>query len=525
MRSRNYLLLAALCALGVFFSACGGQAEKTSSNRHIVVPSKADNYYSDRAAEFELTGKLPVNMTSDEYESEAKRNEIISKRLTAVGLYLTAYMTKKLDDHFENTDYGGFQAMVRNYSAEQEDLVGQPGQNLQVEFTIDVAGPPNLPKQLLDVGGQRTASGVQFSLQMPKGATSDPSSVNRGEFRDFDPSSHSGELETITLTTKKLPSISDAYPHYRDFLSDGVYSITLFYGHDYNESRTDIKGAKDAFTYLATNGFNSPVTKFQDLNGQSGPFTKTIKLPTPNRTGYKEVTLEVRMFHSNMFKNKRKQQKEIAKRELTKRDVFFYNGHAGPYYGFYLDPNDKAEIDYRQFANLDFQDKQQLFVAQGCQTYSQYADALYANPAKSESNLDVITTVNYSYGKGTLQLLKNLVKVKQGKHQPVSMQTMVQQLNDQWVNDTKNVFYGVMGMDGNSHLHPYANPDSVGQPCSNASECGSERGNACVKGQTGQKTCVAKALAEGSCPSGTTFGYLGEDNELKEGVCFAQTSP
>jgi hypothetical protein len=47
-----------------------------------------------------------------------------------------------------------------------------------------------------------------------------------------------------------------------------------------------------------------------------------------------------------------------------------------------------------------FTAKQQLVLAQGCQTYSQYADMIYASPVKDEPNLDVITTVNNSYGVG-----------------------------------------------------------------------------------------------------------------------------
>ena len=35
-------------------------------------------------------------------------------------------------------------------------------------------------------------------------------------------------------------------------------------------------------------------------------------------------------------------------------------------------------------------DRQQLVIAQGCQTYSQYADVIYAHESKDESNLDVI---------------------------------------------------------------------------------------------------------------------------------------
>ena len=44
--------------------------------------------------------------------------------------------------------------------------------------------------------------------------------------------------------------------------------------------------------------------------------------------------------------------------ELVKRDVFFYNGHAGPYYGFYVDANKEASVGYLELASAPFTTKQ-----------------------------------------------------------------------------------------------------------------------------------------------------------------------
>ena len=218
-----------------------------------------------------------------------------------------------------------------------------------------------------------------------------------------------------------------------------------------------------------------------------------------------------------MFEGERDLQHDLAIEELQKRDVFFYNGHAGPYYGFYLDGNHEASVDYRKLAEIDLQQKQQLFIAQGCQTYSQYADMLYANPAKSEENLDAITTVNYSYGEGTMQLFENLISMdREGRHQPVSFYDIVEDLNNSFLNSYKDVFYGVMGIDGNPQVHPYGNVEALGQSCETDADCGGGSANLCV-----EQTCAVRALAEGSCPSGSSFGYLGSgDRTVDGGICY-----
>lgn len=498
----------------------------TDETYAVVADGKADNYYSSVAAEFEVQGTLPVAMTKDEFNDEAKRADLVSRRLTAFGLYLTTYVTDKFRgiDHdgdgkisesevfFHNEGYGGFHAMVRNFSVETLDVAGDPTSGYQVTFTIDLAGPRDL-LSLVDLK-DAADGGKTFEVKLPKGATVDPQSVPRGEVRNFDPAKYSGEIETIACKIERLPDPGNAYPAYDQFTADGVYDLTLFYGHDYNTARSDLQESRSAFELLVDSGFKAPVARFEDLKADSGVFTRTAK------ANGKDVTIEVRMYHSDMFTTDRKKQHDLAVSELVARDVFFYNGHAGPYFGFYLDEARAATVNYLELANAPFTKKQQLVIAQGCQTYSQYADMLYANPEKSEDNLDVITTVNYSYGQGTDELLSSLIQLDSaGNHRPVDFYTLVGDLNSNWLNDSRDVFYGVMGIDGNPQLHPYADAAKIGEKCETAADCGDADGNVCLSASIGPKLCGAKALTEAACPEGTQFKFLARGATIATGAC------
>jgi hypothetical protein len=223
-----------------------------------------------------------------------------------------------------------------------------------------------------------------------------------------------------------------------------------------------------------------------------------------------------------MFLSSRRTQHDLALSEVAARDVFFYNGHAGPYYGFYLDAAGLAQVNYGEFATYDMvPDRQQLVMAQGCQTYSQYADFLYANPAKSEANLDVITTVNYSYGRGTMTVLRNLVQTDDaGRHEPVDFFRIIADLNSEWLNAYRDVFYGVMGIDGNPQLHPYVALDKLGDSCATSADCGDANAHRCLDPGDGVRQCAAVTLSELACPSGTMFRNVALGGTIKGGVCF-----
>lgn len=523
----------AACLLGV--AGCSSNEPGLGNDDfEAIEDGKVDNYYSNVAAEYEVSGTIRVAMSVAEYADELVRTRKVQERLSAVGLYLTTYMTDKfrgididndgtIEDNeifFRNDGYGGFHAMVRNYSLETVSVTGDPEMGVQASFTLDLAGPKDLMRLLerADATATRGAGDtLAFSFQMPEGVTSNPDNPARREIRNFDPRTYTGALESVALTMRAHAGIGNAFPQYDRFVEDGVFDVTLFFGHDYNMPRSDLREAEETFAKLEELGFDAPVDTFSQLGAESGPFVRTAK------ANGRSVRFEVRVFHSDMFVGRRSAQHDLALSELVARDVFFYPGHAGPYYGFYLADEPGADVNYHEFATAPLTDKPQLFVAQGCQTYSQYADMLYANPAKDEGNLDVITTVNYSYGQGTLALLENLVRVNsRNQHSPSDFYSMVRDLNIEWYNQRESVFYGVIGMDGNSRLHPYAAVGAIGAPCNTAADCGDPAGNACVRLTVApSRRCAAIALAPEACPEGRVFRRLVRSGLIEAGACVA----
>lgn len=529
MTTRRALLLALALAVG-----CASDGpEPAGDDLHVISPDKADDYYSNAAAEFEVSGVLAVEMTAAEFEDPVVREELALRRVTAFGLYLTAYVTAKFEgiDHdgdgeisederfFHNMGYGDFSALVRNQTADDMVVSGDEENGYETTFTIDVAGPRDLTSLIPRAeDAPVSVNELVFDVQMPEGASIDPSDVPRREFRRFDPEDYDGELETIRCTMRPHPTVSNTYPRYNAFITDGLYDITLFYGHDYNESRSDLREAEEAFETLESLGFEAPAPSFDELTADSGPFVRTAS------ANGRVFQLEVRIFHSEMFTTARQAQHDLALNEIVTRDVFFYNGHAGPYFGFYLDEAYAATVNYQEFADAPFQpDRQQLVVAQGCQTYSQYADMLYANREKSELNLDVITTVNYSYGRGTMELLRNLIQLDaEGNHQPVDFYQVIGDLNGEWLNSYRDVFYGVTGISENPQIHPYANLDAMGQQCSDVTDCGDRSGNVCLAAEeAAQPTCGALTLNPDSCPEGSEFRHIASGSSITSGACFA----
>ena len=490
-----------------------------------VDDTKADDYYSNVSAEWEVRGAVKIKLTDAEYADEAKRKDLVARRLTAVGLYLTAYVTDKFEGidinrngtieeseiFFRNEGYGGFHAMVRTQSGEAGNLKKLSDGLYELSFELDLAGPNNLTQLLPRVG---TTSPFKFELKMPELAAVDPANVPRGTIRNWKPETATGPIESNVLGLVRLPTPKNAYPQYAEFVKDGVYDVTMVFGYDYNTPRSDVQEIKETYDHLVARGFRSPVASFDQLEPDSGPFTIDAK------AGGKDIVIEVRLFYADMFEGQRPAQKQLIVDELVKRDVFFYNGHAGPYFGFYVDKDYAATVGYLELAAAPFTAKQQLVVAQGCQTYSQYADMIYASPVKDETNLDVITTVNYSYGVGTLDLFDSLTALQDKQHTPTDSYAIVEQLNAQWINSSYEVFYGIMGITANPAVHPYAALDKIGAECSAASDCGDPNANLCIKKRVDstKKVCAAKAVAS-KCPAGTYYKQLRQGETIVAAGC------
>lgn len=157
--------LTTLLAASLLATACADSAPP-EADLVEVDDSKADDYYSNVSAEYEVRGKLRVAMTDAEYADALKRSDIVQRRLTALGLYLTAYVTDKFrgidinndgrisedEVFFRNEGYGGFHAMVRTMSGEPGNLRKLADGAYELSFELDLAGPKNLTQLLPRVG-------------------------------------------------------------------------------------------------------------------------------------------------------------------------------------------------------------------------------------------------------------------------------------------------------------------------------------------------------------------------------------
>src|SRR5512139_2872108 len=87
-----------LCIIPLSLVTVAGCATEAVEEDLVEVDdTKADDYYSNVAAEWEVRGSVKLKMTDAEYADEGKRKDLVSRRLTAVGLYLTAYVTDKFE--------------------------------------------------------------------------------------------------------------------------------------------------------------------------------------------------------------------------------------------------------------------------------------------------------------------------------------------------------------------------------------------------------------------------------------------
>ncbi len=530
--------------------SCTATSGSESDDIHRVAPGKTDNYYSNVAREFEVRGAIELELTADEFADEAVRQEKADRRITAAVTYLTTFVTKKLDKFFSNEEYGGFAAMVRNRlvtTTDFEERVDGSETTYWANFAITLAGPTELPGLI----------GNNFELLMPKGKEASGGSLST--VRSFNPETYSGEIESIEVELRPIAAAGNAYPHYEAFVEDGVYDITMFQGYDYNEGRSDLMETIYLLSTFEALGFDltqldllpQPDARLAQLyddiyahylkeeeagntnegfsvadwwarlepyleiatrmTAKSGPISREISF------GGRPVLVEARIFHTELFDDS-SYQKQTALDEFVARDVFYYNGHAGPWYGFSLNSAGTADVKEADFAQAPFTDRQQLFVANGCQTYSQYADTVYAHELKSVENLDVITTVNYSYGQGAIPSLAGLLHLdERGELIPHHFEAILTYVNDNETNREKEVFYGVTGIEENPRVHPYANPQRIGEACTASAECGHVWGNVCVSG-----ACGVYALDANACPEGTFGSPLADGDTIFAHGCFAQ---
>jgi len=190
-------------------------------------------------------------------------------------------------------------------------------------------------------------------------------------------------------------------------------------------------------------------------------------------------------------------------------DVVIYDGHAGrrlDFSGVVLAYKpDRAAVPASTFKDIEATDKQQVYLFNGCETYTGYADKLYENPHKNTLNTDVITTGNFSAiqpkASQVIAFIHSFIDQRSGVWIPRSWDSVLSRMNAvgerSWVH-----VYGVHGLDDDPKGSPLADVAKVGSACTQNAECGAPDSR-CITGPTGQRVCGMACADSAGCPAGT----------------------
>ena len=483
--------------------ATGGAGAATEgATAQVVTEGKADNYFSTNGKEYDLRGTDRFSMARLPDEADdaylARAAELAELRFTALTYFINAYVTGK-SSHDANYGYGGFRTTIRQRSIRAQDVVMSSEGQFSALFETEFAGPTDLPGLL---GAEKVDEGLwRFPVTLPRLTESE---VRDGSFakryRDFNGTTlPEDQRDTLVIDFEVGQQSVDAYPRYFEMMDDGVLDVAIIVGGDYNEDRWDRKVAQDLYGQLTTKlKFKSPVERFEALTLDSGPFTRDLE------TLYGPIEVKVWMVHPEMAVADPARLVAAFKQHAAQRDVVIYDGHAGfdaSYSGVVLTYQPRVAVPADDFKSMELPEKPQLFFFNGCKTYSVYPDALLANPAKTPENLDIISTVNFSWLAQmttiTSDFLGSLLAVDrfEGLHEPASFSRILSDLNRgrSW-----DVIYGVHGGDDNPHRSPWADEAELCAACRSHADCAG--GDAlCVNG-----ACGFGCTADDGCPDAYT---------------------
>lgn len=521
MKPRQSLLC--LLPLSLLPVACGSsdsspaQTTDDSPLADVVPEGKADDYLSPTSIEYRLWGEGQLTLDTawadkTDLDKESHAKDLLDYKFKAYSHFINVYVTNK--EHTDaNKDYGGFSGLVLPSSLSS---VVEPADDARMTWTfmweLEMGGPRDMLSALplqTKPNGERW-----FPVKLP---VLTESQLTSGSYSDsFDPSTYSGAMEQIEVSIEPQKESFDAWPDYRQLFGDGKLDMLVLVGGDYNAERYDLKAAEQIFSWLKSAGFQHAAAKYTDLTLDSPPFTKTVKADG------KDLAVSVTFYYADIVSDDKLdllRQKIIAAYESM--DVLIYDGHAGQdptYSGVVYHYNPRAAISAEELASLSLPEKYQLYMFNGCKTYSAYPTALYASPTKTTSNLDIISTVNFSWL--TMQpfttsgFINQLLAVKSGTHDPRTYVEILREINK---SSNANVYYGVHGLDDNTHLNPYADAAALCRPCQRDNDCPGA-GNRCIRLSSGS-VCGAECTADDGCPDGYKCRQIAEGSQIVGSQC------
>ncbi len=515
-------ILGAILGLLVMAGAGCGETTRDAGDEAVVVyPGKADDYLSPTSREYLLWGMgdlvLDAEWADKEMaEKEAHVEAMLGYKFKAYSHFINVYITDK-SSHDSNQDYGGFAGLIKSSSVEWIfEPIGDDGMTWTFIWEMEMGGPQDLMDRMpieMDENGQ-----TYFMVKLP--VLSNSALTNGSYPKDFNANTHEGELDEIQVMVEPEDESFDAFPKYNAMFEDGLLDVFILVGGDYNEKRWDLIAAEQIFDWLKSAGYKHAAEELTDLTLESEPFRKTLK------ANGKEIQVEVTLMWPDIVPDADLNSvRERVAAAYESMDIVIYDGHAGQdpdYSGVVYHYNPRKAISANDLAELNLPEKYQLYLFNGCKTYNAYPDAVYQNETKTTANLDIISTVNFSWLSmqpyTTSGFLNELLALKGGTHDPRTYVEILTQIN---LSNNYNVYYGVHGLDDNEHLNPYADVTTLCQSCSSDGDCPGQ-GNLCVRFDWG-KACAAECTADDGCPESYSCRDIAINGNITGRQCLPDT--
>ncbi|PIE18118.1 MAG: hypothetical protein CSA66_05105 [Proteobacteria bacterium] len=514
---KTMLALAALIPLSSVACDEGAEAPSDDGVAEVVLPGKADNYLSPTSREYRVWGMGEVTLEAEwaEQSAAALQAEVdrrLGYRFKAYAHFINQFVTDK-SAHDDNDGYGEFAGLVRGSSLEFiVEQVDDQGLLWAFIWEVEMGGPRDMLERLpieRDDSGQ-----AYFTVELPKLSQRDLEYTRYP--RAFDPSTYTGETEALQVMIDPVEATPDSYPEYLRLADDGVIDVLVVVGGDYNDKRYDLLSAESHYGWLKKAGFSHPTSAWTELTLDSPPFEKVISM------NGEDVRVLITLVHPDIVEDADLDDlRGVITKGYETADVVIYDGHAGQdptYSGVVYHYNPRHAIAANALADLALPDKYQVYVFNGCKTYGAYPEAVYKSAAKDYGNLDVVSTVSFSWLSQqtftTSGLLTELLSLDSRRHDPRTWRELLTRINK---HSNSNVYYGVHGIEDNPHLNPYADADSLCTSCGRHNDCPGQ-GNMCV-GMRGGSICTAECTADDGCPDGYICGDIAVGGRVTDHQC------
>lgn len=483
--------LLAMCACGALDTALPEDTE----DGFVVEDGKADDFFSLKATEFVVTGTGRVVVEAN--ATDARVRKAIALEHTAITWFLNQYLVdKESGEHGDaNADYGGFAAMVKNGAYEDFKVTQRNATTYDFEFKQTIAGKKNLLSKLPLRNGQ-------FTIEIGKPTLAEMEKSNewyrQAPWNEWNPANVAADKkETLTLGIVADKKSTDGWWDYKRLFEDGVLTVDVHFGYDYNPEAAHITDPKALVDWLRDRGFtlrSGVYTRSLDADGKKVKVEVRVFSPKPGTATDPNTDAGGKKMEADMFAS------------LKSRDVIVYSGHSGPLYGFALanwDKTDEGDVDDTELAVTPlWSGHYQIVFAEGCNTYM-LGSTLMKNPSKAGKDIDVITTTSFSVSYSPVEdFLGRLIELdSQGRHRPRTMAQTLEDLDAYSVGEKSPTMYGIHGIDDNPKLHPFAKLENTCKSCSSNAACGGV-GNACVTIGASGRRCVAACTDDSGCPTG-----------------------